>query len=192
VRDRLVIAAIILAAGASTRLGEPKQLVMLGDETLLERAVRVAREAGCMPVVVVLGAAYVEILAHNALGDAVPVINDEWQEGMASSIRLGVRTLGFIAKDAEGVLLMTCDQPAVTVEHLCRVLMKQEVKASRYAGRNGVPAYFPKKYFGELMSLKGDTGARDLLAQARFEELAHGELDIDTAEDVARARELFG
>ena len=167
-------------------------MVVLGGETLLDRAVRVAREAGCAPVVVVLGASHAEILAHSAFGDAVPVINNEWQEGMASSIRLGVRTLGFIAKDAEGVLLMTCDQPAVTTQHLQRVMMKQEVKASRYAGRNGVPAYFPKKHFGELMSLKGDTGARGLLAQARFEELAHGELDIDTVEDVARARELFG
>ena len=84
---------------------------------------------------------------------------------MASSIRLGVRTLGFIAKEAEGVLLMTCDQPAVTVQHLHRIMMRQEVKASRYAERNGVPAYFPKKYFGELMALTGDAGARDLLAQ---------------------------
>jgi CTP:molybdopterin cytidylyltransferase MocA len=189
-----MIAAVVLAAGASTRLGEPKQLVEIGGETLLERAVRTAREAGCEPVVVVLGAAYVEVLAGTlgTLGDAVPVINDEWAEGMASSIRLGVRTLGFVAKDAEGVLLMTCDQPAVTAEHLQRVMMRQEVKASRYAEHNGVPAYFPKKYFSKLMALQGDAGAKDLLAQARFEELAHGELDIDTPEDLARARELYG
>jgi CTP:molybdopterin cytidylyltransferase MocA len=187
-----VIPAVILAAGASTRLGEPKQLAMLAGETLLERAVRVAREAGCEPVVVVLGAAYVEILANSRLGDAVPVINDEWMEGMASSIRLGVRTLGFIAKDAEGVLLMTCDQPAVTVKHLNRVMARQEVKASRYGERNGVPAYFPKKYFSNLMALTGDAGAKGLLSQARSEDLAHGDLDIDTPEDLARARELFG
>jgi CTP:molybdopterin cytidylyltransferase MocA len=187
-----MIAAVVLAAGASTRLGEPKQLIKIVGETLLERAVRTAREAGCSPVVVVLGAAYVEILANSSLANTVPVINDKWMEGMASSIRLGVRTLGFIAKDAEGVLLMTCDQPAVTVQHLNRVMMRQEVKASRYAERNGVPAYFPNKYFGELMALTGDMGARGLLAQARFEDLPHGELDIDTPEDIARARELFG
>jgi CTP:molybdopterin cytidylyltransferase MocA len=186
-----VIVAVVLAAGGSTRLGEPKQLVILGGDTLLERAVRTAREAGCGQVVVVLGAAYAEILARSRLGDAVPVINDEWKEGMASSIRLGVRTLGFIAKDAEGVLLMTCDQPAVTVKHLNLLMQKQEVKASRYAGRNGVPAYFPKKYFSPLMALTGDAGARSLLAQASSEDLEHGELDIDTAEDLARARELF-
>ena len=86
------VAAVVLAAGASTRLGEPKQLVRLGGETLLERAVRVAREAGCSPVMVVVGANYAQVLRESALGDAVPVVNEEWDEGMATSIRLGVRT----------------------------------------------------------------------------------------------------
>ncbi len=187
-----MIAAVVLAAGASARLGEPKQLTILGSETLLERTIRTVREAGCVPIVVLVGAAHEEILAHSRLGDAVPVINNEWMEGMASSIRLGIRTLGMIGKDAEGALLMTCDQPAVTAEHLRRLMMGQEVKASRYAGRNGVPAYFPKKYFGSLMALTGDVGARTLLAEASYEEMVNGELDVDTPDDLARARELFG
>ena len=186
------VAAVVLAAGASTRLGEAKQLVRVGKEALLERAVRVAREAGCRPVVVVLGAHYVQVLGSSVLGDVVPVINDEWEEGMASSIRLGVQTLAFAAKDAEGVLLMTCDQPAVTVKHLDRLMMRVEVKASRYAGKNGVPAFFPAKYFDELTALNGDTGARELLAEAQYEELENGELDVDTVKDLERARELFG
>ena len=165
---------------------------MLGGETLLERAVRIAREAGCLPVVVVVGAHSVQVLGSSVLGDAVPVINKEWKEGMASSIRLGVRALAFAAKDAEGVLLMTCDQPAVTAKHLRRLMAKVEVKASHYAGRNGIPAFFPKQYFNKLMELKGDVGARALLAEAQYEELENGELDIDTAADLARARELFG
>jgi molybdenum cofactor cytidylyltransferase len=186
------IPAVVLAAGASTRLGEPKQLVVLGGETLLERAVRVAREAECLPVVVVVGAEYVQVLGNSMLGDVVTVINAEWREGMASSIRLGVRTLGFVAKDAEGVLLMTCDQPAVTAKHLFQLTLRAEVKASRYAGKNGVPAFFPKRYFDKLMELKGDAGARELLAEARYEELENGELDVDTMKDLERARELFG
>ena len=172
-------------------MGEAKQLVMLGGETLLERAVRVAREAGCLPVVVVVGAEYVQVLGSNVLGDAVPVINEEWEEGMASSIRLGVRALEF-ARDVEGVLLMTCDQPAVTAKHLFHLTLQAEVKASRYAGKNGVPAFFPKEYFDRLMELKGDAGARELLAEARYEELENGELDVDTVKDLERARELFG
>jgi CTP:molybdopterin cytidylyltransferase MocA len=111
---------------------------------------------------------------------------------MSSSIRLGVQTLGFVAKDAEGVLLMTCDQPAVTVKHLFNLTLKVEVKASRYAGKNGVPAFFPAKYFDKLMALKEDAGARELLAKAQYEELENGELDVDTPEDLERARQLFG
>jgi molybdenum cofactor cytidylyltransferase len=186
------VAAVVLAAGASTRLGELKQLVFLGEETLLERAVRVAREAGCLPVVVVLGAGYAQVLGNSLLGDAVQVINDRWEEGMASSIRLGVQSLGFAAKDAEGVVLMTCDQPAVTVEHLEALMCGQEVKASRYAERNGVPAFFPREYFGRLMELEGDHGAREMLRSAAFVELEGGELDVDTPEDLEKMREMFG
>jgi molybdenum cofactor cytidylyltransferase len=186
------VAAVVLAAGASTRLGEPKQLVMLGEENLLERTVRVAREAGCSPVVVVVGVDSQQVLARSALGDVVTVINDQWKEGMASSIRLGVRTLEVVANHVDGVLLMTCDQPAVTVKHLFQLMLISEVKASRYAGRNGVPAFFPSMYFERLMNLKGDAGARELLAEARYEELENGELDVDTVKDLERARELFG
>lgn len=182
------IAAVVLAAGASKRLGSPKQLEMLGGETLLERAVRVAHEAGCSPVIVVLGAESARVLRVGLPDDVVPVINDKWEEGMGSSIRLGVRACGAVA---EGVVVMTCDQPAVTAEHLRLLMTGRAVKASRYAGRNGVPAFFPAQYFGELMALTGDVGARGLLVSADAVELEGGELDVDTAGDLERARELL-
>src|SRR3981189_3115646 len=99
------VAAVVLAAGASTRLGEAKQLVRLGGEALLERAVRVAREAGCSPVVVVVRAQYVQVLESNLLGDAVPVINGEWKDRKSRGVGEGVRPLEVAARDAEGVLL---------------------------------------------------------------------------------------
>ncbi|HUZ95794.1 MAG TPA: nucleotidyltransferase family protein [Edaphobacter sp.] len=182
------IAAVVLAAGASRRLGSPKQLAMLDDETLLERAVRLAHEAGCSPVIVVLGAEYERVLAECRLGDAVPVMNDSWEEGMGWSIRLGVRA----CEAADGVVVMTCDQPAVTVGHLQALMRGPDVKASSYAGRKGVPAFFPKRYFDELMALSGDMGARNLLRPAEAVELEGGELDVDAAGDLDRARELFG
>jgi molybdenum cofactor cytidylyltransferase len=185
------IPAVVLAAGSSSRLGEPKQLIRLGEENLLEHAVRVAREAGCEPVVVVVGAEYAKVLGNSVLGDVVTVINDKWQEGMASSIRLGVGALKFAAKDAEGVVLMTCDQPTVTAKHLSQLTSRAEATASRYAGRNGIPAFFPKSHFDSLMVLTGDKGARELLVTAHSENLPGGELDVDTAEDLARAREMF-
>jgi CTP:molybdopterin cytidylyltransferase MocA len=182
------VAAVVLAAGASTRLGEPKQLVMLGGETLLERAVRIAQEAGCAPVVVVLGASAEVIRAASDLNGAIAVVNDRWAEGMGSSVRAGVAPL----KEVDGCVVMTCDMPSVTAAHLQTLMGTGEVTASLYAGRRGVPAYFPVSRFPVLMELQGDTGARDLLRTARCKELVGGELDVDTVGDLERARELFG
>lgn len=187
-KDSANIAAVVLAAGASRRLGSPKQLAMLGDETLLERAVRLAREAGCSPVIVVLGAEHQKVLAHCRLGDAVPVIHDNWEEGMGSSIRLGVDA----CESAAGVVVMTCDQPAVTAEHLQTLMRGLDVKASCYAGKRGVPVFFPSRFFTELRALHGDAGARELLRSAASVELEGGDLDVDTPEDLERARSFLG
>ncbi len=184
--------AVVLAAGASTRLGELKQLATLAGESLLERAVRTAREAGYAPVVVVLGSSAEQIVEQCDLSDALVVVNEHWDEGMAGSIQLGMQTVETVARDADGAVLMTCDQPTVTAEHLRALRSTGEATASAYVGRRGVPAYFPRAVFAALLALTGDSGARDLLVQAHSENLAHGELDIDTAEDLARARELFG
>ncbi len=182
------VAAVVLAAGESKRLGEPKQLVRLGTETLLERAVRVGQEAGCSPVIVVLGASAASIEAECEFGDAVLVVNDDWAEGMGSSIRAGVSAL----PDADACVVMTCDMPAVTAAHLQLLMVSGEVTASTYAGRRGVPTYFPSAAFPLLMELHGDAGARDLLRSARCVELVGGELDIDTEEDLELAGKLFG
>ena len=188
-----MIAGIVLAAGASRRLGEAKQGVRLGPETLLERAVRVAVEAGLEPVVVVVSAGLkLEDCVGKVDGFRV-LINEAAEEGMASSIRVGVGVAFVGQGGADGVVVMACDQPAVTAGHL-RALMAggDEVVGSEYAGRRGVPAYFPRRVFGELMELRGDVGARELLQGARCVELVGGELDVDTREELERARELFG
>jgi molybdenum cofactor cytidylyltransferase len=181
------VAAVVLAAGSSSRLGSPKQLVRLGGENLLERAVRVAREAGCAPVVVVLGASADLIRLQCDFGDACVVVNEDWASGMGGSVAAGVSYL----KGVDGCVVMTCDMPAVTGAHL-KLLMGGEVTASSYAGRKGVPAFFPAGVFEKLMALRGDVGARELLAGARCEELLDGELDVDTVGDLERAREMLG
>ena len=183
------VAAVILAAGASRRLGEPKQLVRLEQETLLERTVRVAAEAGCSPILVVLGASSEAILAQSSLAPAQIVLNLEWEEGMASSIRAGIRAL---SPEVQAVLLLTCDQPTVTPEHLRRLASEApaEPVASRYASRHGVPAYIPADTFAELLQLSGDQGARHLLAAARAIDLPGGEIDVDTPESLRRARAI--
>jgi molybdenum cofactor cytidylyltransferase len=191
--------AIILAAGSSTRLGQPKQYVRLGNETLLERAVRIAVFADLSPVFVVVSSAVAKnpssvtgVEGINRPSDVrvEVLINDEAAEGMASSIRLGVRAA--IEAAAVGAVVLACDQVAVTPEHLRTLIQAEtEVRASSYAGRTGIPAYFPNSLFEQLLQLAGDMGARDLLRHAAAVPLIHGELDIDTPADLARARDVY-
>jgi len=189
-------AAVILAAGSSSRLGQPKQLIQIAGKTLLERAIQSASETGCTPILVVLGANHAHILAKTALGGAIPVLNEAWSEGMSTSIRVGIHTLQTVALHTKGAVVMTCDQPSVTPAHLLALISEGEhsgqVVVSAYAGRRGVPAYFPARVFPTLLQLQGDAGARTLLSDAPALDLPHGELDIDTPADLAQAKKLFG
>lgn len=180
------IAGVVLAAGFSRRLGRAKQAVVLGQQTLLERAVASAAAAQLEPVIAVVRPDLV--LPH--LGDACIVINQQAEEGIASSIRAGVAAAE--QANARGVVLMTCDQPAVTAEHLRQLCAQDGVRSgSAYGGRCGVPAYFPAADFAVLLRLRGDHGARDLLAEARQVVLEPLALDIDTEADLQRARRIF-
>ena len=178
------LGALILAAGFSRRLGRPKQDVLLQGETLLARVVRTAREAGLDSVLVVVREAS-HIEAMHVLG-ATPLLNERADEGMATSVVTGVteaQRLGL-----QGLVLMTCDQPTLTAGHLRELCADvRQVTASQYAGRNGVPAFFPSSTFEALLQLRGDAGARGLLqgvAAVRDESLA---LDIDTEDDLRHA-----
>ena len=181
------VAAVVLAAGASRRLGRAKQSVEIGGETLLERAVRVAVEARLEPVIVVVREEEVGKLlrgcdvVENALAD----------EGMASSIRVGVARAEELG--VQGLVVMACDQVALRAEHL-RALCGEvdRVTGSGYAGKVGIPAYFPAEKFSELMELRGDVGARELLLGAAVVVDESLGLDVDTEADLARARELIG
>ena len=185
------VAGVVLAAGGSARLGEPKQLVELEGERLLERAVRLAREAGLSPVIVVLGARAAEIATQCDLRGAQIERCERWTEGMSQAIAVGIR-----AAQEQGVkaaVVMTSDMPFVTPEHL-RALCKRRdaVRASSYDGRNGVPAHFPASTFFQLQALQGDAGARALLKTANAVALGEAALDVDTPQDVITARERLG
>lgn len=182
------IAAVILAAGESSRLGRPKQDVVLNGETLLHRAVRVATEAGLSPVIVVVREArYIEPLQQQG---AMVLLNRMAFEGMASSVRTGVQAAQ--AESASGVVLLTCDQPGVTPAHLQALVQEPDVVCgSAYSERVGVPAYFPAKSFAALLALQGDVGARNLLVDAKSVPLKTLSIDIDTEEDFRTAQVLF-
>jgi len=174
------IAGVVLAAGLSTRLGRPKQTVVLHGETLVERAVRTAVEAGLFPVIVViLDAALIDSL--QALGATV-LLNRKTSEGLSSSIIVGVNA----ATGCDGVVLMACDQPTLTPNHLRQLCAEpQSICGSGYAGKVGIPAYFPALDFPKLLQLQGDTGARALLRNARAVPNENLSFDIDTEEDIA-------
>ena len=184
------VAAVVLAAGASRRLGRPKQDAVIASETLLQRTVRVAREASLSPVIVVTrpGTKYSEVFESD---NTVRVtINDEPDEGLASSLRCGI-TLASRDRVA-GAVVLACDQPTVRVEHL-RALVEDltRVAGSAYGGSIGVPAYFPAISFPLLLQLRGDAGARNLLINAHAVSAEDLSLDIDTEEDLAAARTLL-
>lgn len=172
------VAAVVLAAGASRRLGRAKQSLEIGGETLLERAVRVAVEAELEPVIVVVR----DEEAGTSLRGCDVVVNALADEGMAASIRAGVSRA--MELGVAGVVVMACDQVALRVEHLRDLCGEVDrVTGSGYAGKVGIPAYFPAEKFGELMELRGDVGARELLLGAVAvvdEALA---LDVDTEAD---------
>ena len=182
------IAAIILAAGSSSRLGRPKQTVVLAGETLVERAVRVATEAGLSPVIaVILDSTLIDRLQQ---AGATVLLNRKAYEGMSTSIHTGIRWAKSI--NPSGAVLMACDQPALTSTHL-RALCEQpdSPTGSGYSGKIGIPAYFPASCFDSLLQLQGDTGARDLLRSAHAVAAEDLTLDIDSEADLQRARTLL-
>jgi molybdenum cofactor cytidylyltransferase len=190
------VAAIVLAAGGSRRLGQPKQLLLLNGETLIARALRVTGEAGAAPVLTVLGAQNDLISSSIGASGAVVVLNEHWQQGISTSINAGIRALAEYDPASQGVLLLGCDQPRLDVHHLgelIRVFHAQNgeaIAASTYGGIQGVPAIFPRIAFSGLLGLRGDRGARALIASppcavvtVPFE---GGEIDIDLPQDLAQ------
>lgn len=182
-----MIAAVVLAAGASRRLGQPKQLVELAGEALLRRVARMALETGFGPVIVVLPGDHASYLPALE-GLAVQVCpNLQAAEGVGASIRAGVAAL---PSRASGVLLLTVDQVALDTTVLKRLGEAfgagDHPVASAYEGRIGIPAIFPRGSFQDLLSLKGDQGARALLGGATPVPFPRGGEDLDTPEDLAR------
>jgi len=186
--------AIVLAAGESRRLGRPKQLLEVDGETLLGRTIRVAREGGADPILVVLGADAPAISASTPVKEVVTVLNPEWQEGMASSLGAGVRALESCVPDAPGVILLVCDQPRLSATHIRNLIesfrrnSETAAVASVYQNTRGIPAILPRALFARLLALRGDEGARSILKDPHCATVevpfAGGEIDIDSIDDL--------
>lgn len=185
---------IVLAAGASTRMGQPKQLLPLAGQPLVVRAVEAALASSVWPVIVVLGAHADQIRPLLAKHPVLVVENPAWAEGMASSLRTGIATLQQFSRSVDGAIVAVCDQPGFSAEVITRLITAQQttgrsIVAAHYAGRNGVPALFLRPHFAALAALTGEEGAR-LLVNRATEDLAVVDLpalavDLDTPADYA-------
>ena len=206
------VGAVILAAGGSSRLGKAKQLLEFRGETLIRRAVRAASEAGCDPVIVVVGEIGDEIRSELDIRDSrissspapenlagtVMVENAEWRKGVGTSIRRGLEQL---PRSVDAVVLLACDQPFVDASITGKLIAAWDgtgrpIAASSYANTLGIPALFDRSCFKDLLALPDDAGAKKLIANrgsnvatVTFEE---GAVDIDTPEDFERLKENRG
>jgi CTP:molybdopterin cytidylyltransferase MocA len=181
--------AVVLAAGASRRLGRPKQLVVHRGRTLVRAAVEEALASSCNRVGVVLGARAHAISAAMSGLDVDVVVNRAWREGVASSIRAGVSWAR--QRECAAALFVLCDQPALTSAHLDRLAQAHEggapIVASRYGDVLGVPALFDRAELPALLELRGDEGAKRVIHErgALGIDWPEGGRDIDTQDDVA-------
>ena len=186
--DRLY--AIVLAAGASTRFGSPKQLVRIAGRPLLHAVVTRAAEVTGNALIVVLGAGAGELAPLLKHSPGSVIVNRHWREGLASSIRAGVTRL---PAACSAVLLLLADQAAVSADDLRRLAgswrkQPQHIAAALYGGFCGAPAIFPRSSFRALSELRGDSGARALLMRNPDRvvrvPMPSAAIDIDTPEDL--------
>ncbi|TCD26576.1 nucleotidyltransferase family protein [Pedobacter psychrodurus] len=183
---------IILAAGSSSRLGRPKQLLDYKGKTLLQTVIDEALKTNCQPVIVVLGANAKEIASQHQNNQVSFVINEDWENGMASSIVAGLSTMIKNNSEIESIIIAVADQAFIKMSNINNLIEKQKetgknIIASTYAETIGTPVLFRKDYFEALLSLKGAEGAKNILKQ-HLQDLEtvvfeQGGIDIDTETD---------
>jgi molybdenum cofactor cytidylyltransferase len=193
-----VLAAVILAAGGSSRMGQPKQLLKFRGTSLLRRAIETALAVPTDQVIVVLGHAADKLIPECESTRATVVINDQWQEGVSTSLRGGLAAVG---SDARGVFIYPADMPLVTPEALRELAHRQHSSGRPAAmteagGVRGVPVFITRSLFPALMIQEGDVGgAQYLRAHPEAVEAVHFDdpdliRDVDRPEDYARLLEL--
>ena len=189
------LAAVILAAGGSSRLGLPKQLLRLRTEPLLVHCCRLAAAQVDGPVVAVLGAGRQRLrsLAARRLPAIATVANARWPEGLAGSLRTGIAA---VAPFADAVLVLLVDQPLVGAADLERLVTAWRRRpfrpaAAHYHGMPGAPAVMPQRYFRQIARLEGDRGARAVLrgiGTVTAVAMPRAAFDVDTPADAAALR----
>ena len=185
-------AILILAAGKSSRLGRPKQLLPYQGKTLLSHVVSEALKASLHPVIVVTGAYHSEIEASLLGQSVVPTYNVHWESGMGSGIVIGLQQALSIEPELQAVVVAVCDQPYISEALFQSLLVKwvdsgKGLIACAYSGTVGTPVLFGRRYFKDLSVLSGDAGARQLLKRYPDDvatvPFPQGNIDIDREDD---------
>ncbi|MFD2916455.1 nucleotidyltransferase family protein [Psychroserpens luteus] len=183
------VAILMLSAGSSTRMGSTKQLLPIGNKTLLGLSIENALQTNAKKVFCVLGSNAENIKNSISQYDIEIIINPNFKEGLSSSIVEGLNHIDNTNFDA--VLIMLSDQPKIDSNYINLLILSSEkhptqIIASQYEKTIGVPVIFPKKYFKQLQQLEGDKGAKDFLNihKAQVISIKSDKLiDIDTQED---------
>ena len=186
------IGIILLAAGSSSRTGQSKQLLEIDGEQLLLKSTRVAVQSESEKIIVVLGA---NEMAHRKTIEHLPVeiiANPDWETGMGSSLKKGLRQLLQVVPQLKAALVMVCDQPLLTTEHINKLIQtftntNSLIVASHYSGSAGVPALFEKSLFEKLLRVEDESGAKKIIQQHKEAiqtiDFLQGAIDLDTPED---------
>ena len=192
------IGAVVLAAGGSARFAKPKQLAIFRGETFVRRIVAAANDAECAPIVVVVGRDAAQITAELAGLPVSIALHPNWSNGLGSSIAVGVRHAIGIAPNLDAAILLACDQPFVNAPVLRQLIQLhlengKPIVASAYAETLGIPALFDRSYFGDLLQLTGDSGAKGIIL-ARQPDVATfsfpaAAIDINTGADYEKLRD---
>jgi Uncharacterized MobA-related protein len=182
---------LIVAAGNSSRLGEPKQLLKYNGKTLLRNVVEEAIKVSDS-VIVVTGSGHSQISKEIENIEVNIIENVKWNEGMGSSIKMGITQLVNEFPDVQNIIISVCDQPFIEASVFSNLIQMQKdsqkgIVAAKYSETLGTPVLFTKKYFAELLKLSGREGAKKMLqkfkndiAEINFEK---GAIDIDTQSD---------
>ncbi len=189
------VCIVVLAAGNSSRMGKPKQLLPVNEKTLLNHTLDQCLESKASLVIVVLGSNF-QLISDTITSNHVHILNNaRWQQGMGSSISCAMRYVKSNCSELDAVLFALSDQPLVTVKQYNNLINKyitsnKKIVCSRYKEVLGVPAIFDKKYFGDLEKLDGQLGAKELIKKNlnTVDSLNMGEclIDVDTPEDYYR------
>jgi molybdenum cofactor cytidylyltransferase len=192
------VAAVVLAAGGSERMGMPKQLLPIEGQPMVRRVAQAVCEAGLAQVIIVVGA-YAEAVEQALRGLPVEVVsNDTWAEGLSSSVRAG---LGALRPEVHAALMVLADQPALTPGLLQSLVTRYRSTGARIVapfsrGQRGHPVLIDRTLFPELMAVQGDQGGKNLLARLKVEiERVEWDdpvdlQDVDTLQDYEQARKL--